>query len=125
MADEPSLTALLQERANRQPDAAAYTFIDYEADPNGISETLTWGQVHQRAQVVADSRPFARCPHRGRDGRHLTLRRQLERGVIMTSNIQRSDGAASGRRLQKGSLPSPKNCRGQSGRIHAATAFSV
>ncbi len=54
MDDEPSLTALLQERANRQPDAAAYTFIDYEADPNGISETLTWGQVHQRVQVVAE-----------------------------------------------------------------------
>jgi long-chain fatty acid adenylase/transferase FadD26 len=49
-----SLTALLQERARRQPDAAAYTFIDYETDPNGISETLTWGQAHQRAQVVAE-----------------------------------------------------------------------
>lgn len=54
MVDEPSLTALLRDRANRQADCAAYTFIDYEADPNGISETLTWGQVYQRAQVVAE-----------------------------------------------------------------------
>lgn len=54
MAEEPSLTALLRDRANRQPDAVAYTFIDYEADPNGISDTLTWGQVHQRVQVVAE-----------------------------------------------------------------------
>ncbi len=54
MADEPSLPALLQDRANRQPDAVAYTFIDYEADPNGTSETLTWGQVHQRVQAIAE-----------------------------------------------------------------------
>jgi len=53
MADS-SLTALLQERASRQPDATAYTFIDYEADPNGFAESLTWAQVHHRAQVVAE-----------------------------------------------------------------------
>ncbi|OBF54845.1 acyl-CoA synthetase [Mycobacterium sp. 852002-53434_SCH5985345] len=50
----PSLTALLQERASRQPDAAAYTFIEYDVDPRGIAETLSWRQVQQRAQVVAD-----------------------------------------------------------------------
>ncbi|KZS64924.1 acyl-CoA synthetase [Mycobacterium kansasii] len=54
MAGEPSLTELLQEIANQHPDRDAYTFIDYETDPNGISETLTWGEVHQRAQVVAE-----------------------------------------------------------------------
>jgi long chain fatty acid CoA FadD26 len=51
---ESSLAALLQERANRQPDAAAYTFIDYEIDANGFAETLTWAQLHRRAQVVAE-----------------------------------------------------------------------
>jgi long-chain fatty acid adenylase/transferase FadD26 len=54
MVAEFSLTALLQERASRKPDAAAYTFIDYETDPNGVSETVSWGQVYQRAQVVAE-----------------------------------------------------------------------
>ena len=49
-----SLTALLQERAIRQPDATAYTFIDYEVDPTGYAESLTWAQVHRRAQVVAE-----------------------------------------------------------------------
>jgi long chain fatty acid CoA FadD26 len=47
------IPAVLGERARRQPDARAYTFIDYELDPAGDSETLTWFQVHWRAQVVA------------------------------------------------------------------------
>jgi long chain fatty acid CoA FadD26 len=51
---EFSLPALLQERASGQPDATAYTFVDYEADPNGFAETLTWAQVRNRAQIVAD-----------------------------------------------------------------------
>jgi long-chain fatty acid adenylase/transferase FadD26 len=49
-----SLTELLQERAIRQPDATAYTFIDYEVDPTGYAESLTWAQVNRRAQVVAE-----------------------------------------------------------------------
>jgi long chain fatty acid CoA FadD26 len=50
---ESSIPAVLGERARRQPDAPAYTFIDYELDPAGDSETLTWFQLHRRAQVVA------------------------------------------------------------------------
>jgi len=50
----PSQTARLLERASRRRDASTYAFIDYEADPNGISETVALGQVHQRAQVVAE-----------------------------------------------------------------------
>src|SRR5262245_49769351 len=49
-----SLPALLQERANQQPDAPAYTFIDYQIDPAGFAECLTWAQVHHRALVVAE-----------------------------------------------------------------------
>jgi long-chain fatty acid adenylase/transferase FadD26 len=52
-AIDSSISAVLGERARRQPDARAYTFIDYELDPAGDSETLTWFQVHRRAQVVA------------------------------------------------------------------------
>jgi long-chain fatty acid adenylase/transferase FadD26 len=48
-----SIPAALREQVRRQPDAPAFTFIDYELDPVGYSETLTWSQVHQRAQVVA------------------------------------------------------------------------
>ncbi|MCW2689671.1 MAG: acyl-CoA synthetase [Mycobacterium sp.] len=60
---EFSLTAVLHERASRQPDATAYTFIDYQADPNGFAESLTWEQLHRRAQVVADE--LGVCGSRG------------------------------------------------------------
>lgn len=60
---EPSLTSLLQERASRQPDSPAYTYIDYDIDPKGIAETLSWWQVYRRAQVVADE--LSRCSSGG------------------------------------------------------------
>jgi long chain fatty acid CoA FadD26 len=50
---EPSIPAVLGERARRQPDDVAYTFIDYEVDPAGFVESLTWSQLHRRARVVA------------------------------------------------------------------------
>ena len=40
--------------AIQQPNRAAYTFIDYEVDPTGIAESLTWSQVHRRAMNVAE-----------------------------------------------------------------------
>jgi long chain fatty acid CoA FadD26 len=52
-AIESSIPALLGRRARQQPDKPAYTFIDYEVDPAGCSESLTWSEVHRRAQVVA------------------------------------------------------------------------
>jgi long-chain fatty acid adenylase/transferase FadD26 len=52
-ARESSIPALLGERARQQPDAPAFTFIDYEVDPAGHSQGLTWREVHRRAQVVA------------------------------------------------------------------------
>ena len=51
---EPSIPAVLADRAQQQPDDVAYTFVDYEVDPAGFAESLTWSQVHQRAQVVAE-----------------------------------------------------------------------
>jgi long chain fatty acid CoA FadD26 len=50
---DSSIPALLREQALRQPDAAAFTFIDYELDPAGFTESLTWAQAFQRVQVVA------------------------------------------------------------------------
>ena len=47
-----SIPGALREQALQQPDSPAYTFIDYEVDPAGRSQSLTWSQVHQRAQVV-------------------------------------------------------------------------
>jgi long-chain fatty acid adenylase/transferase FadD26 len=50
---ESSIPAVLGERAWQQPDSPAYTFIDYGVNPAGYSKSLTWSQVHRRAQVVA------------------------------------------------------------------------
>ena len=49
-----SLPGLLRERASQQPDATAYTFIDYDIDPSGFAESLTWSQVYGRASIVAE-----------------------------------------------------------------------
>jgi hypothetical protein len=46
----PSLTTLLQQRANQQPGGTAYTFIDYDVDQAGVAQSLTWAQLHRRAR---------------------------------------------------------------------------
>lgn len=51
---ETSIPSLLRERAVRQPDVAAFTFVDYELDSDGFAESLTWSQVYQRTRVVAE-----------------------------------------------------------------------
>jgi 4-hydroxyphenylalkanoate adenylyltransferase len=51
---ESTLTDLLHKVASQYPNRAAYKFIDYEVDPKGFAETLTWWQVHRRAMIVAD-----------------------------------------------------------------------
>ncbi len=56
---EASIAAVLRARARQQPDSPAYTFIDYDVDPEGYAQTLTWSQLHRRAQVVAGE--FASC----------------------------------------------------------------
>ena len=50
---ESSITAVLEERAQQQPDDVAFTFVDYEVDPTGYAESLTWSQLYQRVRVVA------------------------------------------------------------------------
>jgi long chain fatty acid CoA FadD26 len=32
----------------------AYTFVDYDVNQEGFADTLTWGQVYQRVQIVAE-----------------------------------------------------------------------
>lgn len=51
---ESSLTDLLRRAASQYPNRAAYKFIDYEGDPAGFTETLTWWQVYRRAVIVAE-----------------------------------------------------------------------
>jgi len=56
---ESSITALLSEHARRQPNGTAFTFIDYDVDPAGFAESITWSQVHRRALTVAEE--LRRC----------------------------------------------------------------
>jgi long-chain fatty acid adenylase/transferase FadD26 len=52
-ATEASIPAALGERARQKPNTPAYTFIDYDLDPDGYAQTLTWSELHQRVRVVA------------------------------------------------------------------------
>jgi long chain fatty acid CoA FadD26 len=53
LVSESSIAAALQKQARQRPDAQAFTFIDYELDPAGYFESLTWCQVQQRVRIVA------------------------------------------------------------------------
>ena len=44
----------LRDHALKSPHSAAFTFIDYDVNPEGYRETLTWAQLEHRAQKVAD-----------------------------------------------------------------------
>ncbi|HEX4393050.1 MAG TPA: AMP-binding protein [Mycobacterium sp.] len=50
---DASIAAVLREWAWQQPDAPAYTYIDYEIDPAGYSQTLTWSELYGRVQALA------------------------------------------------------------------------
>lgn len=47
------IPTLLRERASLQPNQTAFTFMDYEQDPAGIAESLTWSQLYRRVVNVA------------------------------------------------------------------------
>ncbi|MGO9158587.1 AMP-binding protein [Mycobacterium sp.] len=51
---EPSLPAVLRERAGLQPDDTAFTFVDYEQDESGVTSSLTWSQLYRRTLNVAN-----------------------------------------------------------------------
>jgi fatty acid CoA ligase FadD28 len=47
------IPTLLRERASLQPNRTAFTFMNYEQDPDGIAESLTWSQVYRRVLNLA------------------------------------------------------------------------
>lgn len=49
-----SILTVLRERAGSTPDDRAFIFTDYDRDPNGIVETLTWSQVYRRTLNMAE-----------------------------------------------------------------------
>lgn len=51
---ESTIPGLLADRARQQPDDEAYTFIDFDVDPAGYAETLTWSEMYHRVQIVAE-----------------------------------------------------------------------
>ncbi|WP_204807912.1 long-chain-fatty-acid--AMP ligase FAAL26/FadD26 [Mycobacterium riyadhense] len=59
---DPSLPALLKERAEQQGDSTAYTYMDYALDPNGFAESLTWSQVYVRACTIAEELKLCGSP---------------------------------------------------------------
>ena len=48
-----TIPELIERRATEQPDDIAYTFVDYESDPAGVAESLTWSELRDRVEVVA------------------------------------------------------------------------
>jgi acyl-CoA synthetase (AMP-forming)/AMP-acid ligase II len=50
---DSSIPAILRERASLQPNDTAFTFIDYEQDWDGITTSLTWGQLYRRTTNLA------------------------------------------------------------------------
>ncbi|MCV7091562.1 AMP-binding protein, partial [Mycobacterium interjectum] len=50
---ESSIPAVLRERALLRPDETAFTYVDYEQDPAGVAESLTWSQLYRRTLNVA------------------------------------------------------------------------
>jgi long chain fatty acid CoA FadD26 len=51
---ETTVPELIERRADEQPDDTAYTFYDYESDPAGTAESITWSELRDRVLVVAD-----------------------------------------------------------------------
>jgi long-chain fatty acid adenylyltransferase FadD28 len=51
---EPSIPSVLRERASLQPNEKAFTYVDYEQDWDGISETITYSQLYRRSLNVAE-----------------------------------------------------------------------
>lgn len=49
-----SLLSVLRERAGSTPDDVAFTFTDYDQDPDGVAEHLTWAQLYRRTLNVAE-----------------------------------------------------------------------
>ena len=60
---EPSIPAILHQCVNLKPNGTAFEFIDYEQDWAGVSEVVTYLQLHRR--MVNAAQEFARCASPG------------------------------------------------------------
>jgi long chain fatty acid CoA FadD26 len=47
------ISELLKNRAEQRGDETAYTFLDFDVDPAGFAETVTWSELYDRIQAVA------------------------------------------------------------------------
>ena len=52
---QTTIPELIELRAHEQPDDIAYTFVDYESDPAGVADHLTWSELRDRVEVVAET----------------------------------------------------------------------
>lgn len=50
---DTTLVGVLRERASLQPDDNAYTYVDYDHDPQGVPVTLTWSQLYRKVRGLA------------------------------------------------------------------------
>ena len=50
---ESSIPRALRERAAQQPDATAFTYMNYDDDWAGRPESLTWSQLYRRSSEIA------------------------------------------------------------------------
>ncbi len=48
-----SILSVLRERAGLTPNDLAFTFTEYDQDPDGVAESLTWSQLYRRTLNVA------------------------------------------------------------------------
>ncbi len=52
---QTTIPELIELRADEQPDDTAYTYYDYESDPAGVAESITWSELRDRVEVVAEA----------------------------------------------------------------------
>ena len=50
---ESSIPGVLRQQARVQPNDAAFTFIDYEQDWDGVAQSVTWSQLYRRSLNLA------------------------------------------------------------------------
>lgn len=50
---DTTLVGVLRERASLQPEDIAYTYLDYDHDPEGVPNALTWAQLYRKVRGLA------------------------------------------------------------------------
>src|SRR3982074_2320229 len=52
-ASRTPLIELVSRWAAEKPDAPAFTYVDYSADPKGVKTSASWGEMYRRARAMA------------------------------------------------------------------------